>query len=747
MREKRNTLRQRGSSLAEFIYTAPILLLLGLGSVQAGLIYHGKTTVNYAAFEAARHGAVNHAQISEIKSELAYRLAPIYGGDGTTAKAAQAIAHSKAASLLPARTNVRILNPTPEAFNDWGEMSLEDGVKAIPNSHLRNRNAERATVGSQSGVNLHDANLLKIKVTHGFEMKIPIVAAIIAKGMIVADPPNSHYYLQNQIPLTSVVTVRMQNEAWEQDWEAGVTPPGVTTEGTTTEGTTTEGATTQGTTTQGTTTQGSTTEGATTQGTTTQGTTTEGATTGGTDDIVCDTTWEDARYTANTDNRWWNPLDWTDDIKAAAAVVWDFLEGVLAGLGDQVKDLWNLLKDPSVMVDIAKAFISDPKGTITQLIEGVVQDAQKILKCGPKDVGRVIGQNINPVAAVKLLSKLGDISGNAKLARYADDMEQKVTCSSFPVGTSVWTPDGLTLIENVQNGTVVHARNEISLISKPQPVVALFSRTAPGFHLIETEFGDIRLTPEHPVWVQGRGWVDAKNIVTEDPIATMYGDVLAFSNTYVDQLTPVYNFTVANTHNYFVGEMGLWVHNAGNSSSIKCGLTAHVPEKIELSELGGMIGEGGVKKVYDWKDGLVVGVAKPGKNPQWVVNEYNALKTLGENGLPVVKVHGLTKVDGRQAIVMSKVDGFGSKDVVKNVNGKPTIVGASPDLNAKSIQDLKNIRNMLIEKKISVDDLQFIIGKDGSVKIADPAGIQLKPPSTTNKQTIDLLIQAAEKNL
>ena len=68
-----------------------LLLLLGLSTLQAILIYHGKSTLNYATFEAARTGAVNHAQEGAMRHELGIRLAPLQGGDGSTERAATAI--------------------------------------------------------------------------------------------------------------------------------------------------------------------------------------------------------------------------------------------------------------------------------------------------------------------------------------------------------------------------------------------------------------------------------------------------------------------------------------------------------------------------------------------------------------------------------------------------------------------------------------------------------------------------------
>ena len=84
---------QTGAVLIEFWLVAPVLLLVGLGTVQIGLIYHAKNTLNYATFEAARVGAVNHAGVDKMREELGLRLAPIVGGDGSTQGVSAAILH------------------------------------------------------------------------------------------------------------------------------------------------------------------------------------------------------------------------------------------------------------------------------------------------------------------------------------------------------------------------------------------------------------------------------------------------------------------------------------------------------------------------------------------------------------------------------------------------------------------------------------------------------------------------------
>ena len=203
---------QAGATLAEFSIVAPIVLLVGLATVQAGLIYHGKTTLNYATFEAARAGAVNNAQVSVIRRELGIRLAPIQGGDGTAERALVAIAKSSAAVQDQLATQIHVLNPTQAAFADWGVMSRESHRRVIPNSHLRHQDFQ---VGSHSGLSLRDANLLKIQVTHGIDLKVPIVGRLLSRSLQAIDPKNADFYQRNKLPLTSSAIVRMQSEAWK----------------------------------------------------------------------------------------------------------------------------------------------------------------------------------------------------------------------------------------------------------------------------------------------------------------------------------------------------------------------------------------------------------------------------------------------------------------------------------------------------------------------------------------------------
>ena len=75
---KANTGGSYGQAMVEFIIVIPVLILLVFGTVQIGLIYSAKTTLNYATFQAARLGAVNNATYSSLRRGLIRGMAPLY---------------------------------------------------------------------------------------------------------------------------------------------------------------------------------------------------------------------------------------------------------------------------------------------------------------------------------------------------------------------------------------------------------------------------------------------------------------------------------------------------------------------------------------------------------------------------------------------------------------------------------------------------------------------------------------------
>lgn len=225
--------RARGVSLMEFTIVFPFAVLFVLMLIQAGFIYMAKLQLNHATFMAARAGAVNNARPAVIKAALQRGLSPFYQ-DSTQANDSQrlATAHAKAMVdvLLPWGLKVDVLNPSPEAFNDFGVRDPVTRTLYIPNDNLEWRSDQ---VGGRSGLNLRDANLLKVRALYGYELKVPLMAGILRRVMCGGDsaveafgdvplwqstyglskPTLCVYFLRGRIPIESSAIVAMQSRA------------------------------------------------------------------------------------------------------------------------------------------------------------------------------------------------------------------------------------------------------------------------------------------------------------------------------------------------------------------------------------------------------------------------------------------------------------------------------------------------------------------------------------------------------
>jgi len=166
---------------------------------------------------------------------------------------------------------------------------------------------------------------------------------------------------------------------------------------------------------------------------------------------------------------------------------------------------------------------------------------------------------------------------------------------------------------------------------------------------------------------------------------------------------------------------------------------------ISRNDLGPLLGSGGNKDVYAYGDNQAVGVLRNGKKPDKISGEINMLGQLQEAGIPTVNPRAIN-VDGKPGMIMDQF-AQGSKDVVKYSDGKVRVVGNSALLNQRSIADLQSIRATMVNKKICINDLQFLIGADGRMVVADPLDVDFgTEPSKKNLRMIDLLIQSAQKN-
>jgi uncharacterized membrane protein (UPF0127 family) len=115
--------RERGSAMVEFTVVGPLIALLGLCTLQYGMVFFAKNQVNYASFMAAREGAFAHADLSAVQQAYVRALAPMYGGGETPAELVQSAA--KAGADMAGNLQIQMLNPTKESFSEWNDETLQ----------------------------------------------------------------------------------------------------------------------------------------------------------------------------------------------------------------------------------------------------------------------------------------------------------------------------------------------------------------------------------------------------------------------------------------------------------------------------------------------------------------------------------------------------------------------------------------------------------------------------------------------
>ena len=608
------TSHQRGAGTVESLMVLMVLGTMLLGTFQGLLAYRAKISLNHAVTEAARTGAVTHAQSAPMIESISEQMSPLYGGWGTggTEGLIEAIAESTLDIATPiasdgAGLQLHILNPTDEAFTAFGENNA-NGIFEIPNHHLKHR--DRA-VDSAAGVNIQDANLLKIHVTYGYKLNVPIVDKIIATAGNTFDPQHSAYYSATppRLPITSTAVARMHTAARKDDANlsvgddlgavtAAVVPPGdVESEnGDIDHIGNSELESTDQTTDQSDLIDPTNLPDQTDPTEPTEPdnlTDTDSSNAAGTDEpeepLECEARDEINEEEVTDDDRsFWDRL--YDGVVNTLGVARDFARGVWAGLRTQLEDIWALVTSPietgKGLIALGQALISDAPGTLQAIGDAIGRDLSALVECGAYDRGRIIGEYVSPAFIVKFATRLARFDDVVDVARAAVEtrFDLHIDCvggpSSFVAGTLVWTPDGPTSIENIVTNQLVFSRNEYNFIDQYQAVGGITNRTTDHYYKIYTEQDLLEVTAEHPMWVQGKGWTNAEDIIRGNIIATATGDTIVLTNTKVDRTSLVYNFSVQNTPNYFVGNSGIWVHNV--NVSIPC----RIPWPQSVSLLG-----------------------------------------------------------------------------------------------------------------------------------------------------------------
>jgi hypothetical protein len=206
--------------MVEMLIVFPILIMLVFGTLQLALVYHAKETLNHAAFLGARNGALNQATYASVIEGVTNGLTPLR----THSTDATGVIQGRAEVAADVANNfvcVERLNPPASVFSE--DYIIKEGDDfVVPNDNLIFRNS--ADGAYDGDINVHDANLLKIRVTYCHPLIVPFIDRIITgvhprvigvidlgEGVVPTSGAfRANCYANNRMPMASSAIIRMQ---------------------------------------------------------------------------------------------------------------------------------------------------------------------------------------------------------------------------------------------------------------------------------------------------------------------------------------------------------------------------------------------------------------------------------------------------------------------------------------------------------------------------------------------------------
>jgi hypothetical protein len=142
----------------------------------------------------------------------------------------------------------------------------------------------------------------------------------------------------------------------------------------------------------------------------------------------------------------------------------------------------------------------------------------------------------------------------------ADAVVNVIRISCFPEGTPVLTVSGSMPIEKIRSGDLILAQDVQTGELSYKTVQNVTLRPPSKLVEIGIDSEKIRATRGHPFWVNGQGWLMAKQLKVGDILHTLNGATRIES---IEEAPPseAYNLVVTGFNTYFVGNQQILVHD------------------------------------------------------------------------------------------------------------------------------------------------------------------------------------------
>ena len=223
-----------------------------------------------------------------------------------------------------------------------------------------------------------------------------------------------------------------------------------------------------------------------------------------------------------------------------------FFHGFFDGVGNSVAGTINFLTNDAWELETWKGFgkvmyaAGNPFLPEGQMMSRAIED--KMRNADTYDWGNVTGEVVMAIVTAKVIKSI-KVGG------------------CFVKGTLVWTEEGMKNIEDVSKNDKVYTYNIENKKVVVKTVTDTYIRDVQ--HLVKLEYGNevVYTTSGHPFYINNV-WVAASKLKSCDLLFSHNKALLTLEKiSILDTLVKVYNFTVKDEHNYYVGNNKILVHN------------------------------------------------------------------------------------------------------------------------------------------------------------------------------------------
>ena len=293
----------------------------------------------------------------------------------------------------------------------------------------------------------------------------------------------------------------------------------------------------------------------------------------------------------------------------------------------------------------------------------------------------------------------------------------------------------------------------------------------PPFHSVaKISFADELLATDSHRFILDNRFFSQWNGPNLKPIALYFTDPNSASRERAQRLSDILGGYVLSPN---VDQPTEWEVLAPNTSAV------HSGEIIELSDsdstfnlvdadgtrhsiqpegyLGELRGDGGAKTTFQLGKNKVALIYRDRRHsfgdaiesPSAMIYKTNKLQALGAPY--VAKIDGAAKIHGQDAIIM---DSFLANTKVilhgnwlRNAREFPMVYDTSL-FSEKTIESLEATREWMVRERVYIDDLQFLVAKDGTFYVGDPQAVMAgKPPHKSHLDMIDLYLSLASRQV